>query len=542
MNTMSTSNIPFNYKETSGWHKSYWLDTEWSGSYSPLQENLTTDVVIVGGGLGGVTTAYCLCKAGKKVILVEDGKIGSGETGRTTAHLVSALDDRYADLESIFGQEDTRLIAESHIAAINFVERTVREENIDCQFERVDGYLFIHPSDQVESLREECRAAKRAGVKVSESSIIPGMRNYMGPCLKFPNQAQFHPMKYVQGLCEAIVKMGGRIFTDTHAQEINHEGIKSREGFTVKAEHVVVATNSPVNNTVAMHLKQTAHRTYVIGGLVKKGSLPRSLWWDTGDHDEDSKHPPYHYIRVHPYNETHDMLISGGEDHATGDIPEDEKQEEFRYQKLEAWTRDHFPMENLLYCWSGQVMEPVDSLGFIGRNPLDKDNIYIITGDSGTGMTHCTIGGMLITDLITGKENPWEEIYNPSRITAKTGDVFFKELMRGVMSLVKGVPESEKAKELSEIKNGDGKVIKLSGNKCGAYRDDNGELHIVSAKCTHLKATLTWNGDEKTWDCPWHGSRFTCDGDVINGPANSNLSMYRETHDEGVVRKEEERK
>ena len=537
---MSTPNNPVNDRKTSGHHNTYWLKTNWSGVFTQLKENLRTDVVIVGGGLAGITTAYCLCKAGKKVILVEDGKIASGETGRTTAHLVSALDDRYFDLESIFGEEDTRFVAESHIAAINFVETTIREENIDCDFERVDGYLFLHPSDKIESLRDEFEAAKRAGVKVSEASIIPGMKNYMGLSLKFPGQAQFHPLKYIHGLCDAIIRMGGRIFTDTHAEEINHEGIKSRDGYSIKADHVVVATNSPVNNTVAMHLKQTAHRTYVIAGLVKKGSLPRALWWDTGDHEADSKHPPYHYIRVHPFDETHDLLISGGEDHATGDIPKNEEQEENRYKKLEAWTRDHFPLEDILYCWSGQVMEPVDSLGFIGRNPLDKDNVYIITGDSGTGMTHCTIGGLLITDLITGKENPWEEIYNPSRITAKTGDVFFKELMRGVIGLIKGVPKSEKAKELSEIENGQGKVIKLSGHKCGVYRDDTGELHIVSARCTHLKATLTWNGDEKTWDCPWHGSRFTCNGDVINGPANFNLPLFKETEDDGVVEERRE--
>jgi len=525
---MSLSNT-VDESATSGLHETFWLESAGQISRQPLKENLEADVVIVGGGLGGVSVAYNLSQAGKKVILVEDGMIASGETGRTTAHLVSALDDRFTDLEDIFGEEDTRLIADSHKAAIDFIEETIRKEKIDCNFERLDGYLFLHPTDEADSLKKEYEAAKRAGMNVSEVNVVPGMVKYNGPALKFSNQAQFHPLLYIRGLCEAIERKGGRIFTQTHAQEIDHTGIKTAEGFIVKADHVVVATNTPVNNTVAMHLKQVAPRTYVIAGLVKKWALPKALWWDTGDLKEDKAHPPYHYIRLHPYNDEYDILISGGEDHPTGDIYPGDIPEENRYQRLESWTREHFPIEKIIYQWSGQVLEPVDSLGFIGRNAWDRDNVYIITGDSGTGMTHCTIGGMLISDLILGKENPWEHIYNPSRITLETGDVFFKEMVRGIMGLLRGAPEDEKVRSLNEISNGEAKVLNLSGHKCGAYRDESGEFHIVSAKCTHLKATLNWNADEKTWDCTWHGSRFTCDGHVINGPANSNLRVYQET-------------
>jgi nitrite reductase/ring-hydroxylating ferredoxin subunit len=302
----------------------------------------------------------------------------------------------------------------------------------------------------------------------------------------------------------------------------------------VKANHVVVATNTPVNNLVAMHLKQAAYRTYVIAGLVKKDSLPKALWWDTGNFSEDKDFAPYHYIRLHPYNAEFDLLISGGEDHRTGYLYEEDIQEENRYQKLEEWTRNHFPLDKILYRWSGQVMEPVDSLAFIGRNPLDKENVYIITGDSGTGMTHCTIGGLLITDLILGKKNAWEEIYSPSRITAKTGNVFFKELFRGVAALMKGAPDDDRVKEFSAVRNGEGKITNVGGHKCAVYRDENGSYHVVSARCTHLKATLVWNADEKTWDCPWHGSRFSYDGHVINGPANSDLPVYEKVEEQTI--------
>ena len=512
---------------SSGSSKSYWIaTTEQPADTHKLKENIHADVVIIGGGLAGMSVAYCLSQVGKKVVVIEDGMIGSGETGRTTAHLVTALDDRYTDLEKIYGEEDTRLIAESHKAAILFVEHTILKENIDCQFVRLPGYLFRHPSDEPGSLDEELAAATRAGIEVRKIDRIPGILNREEPCLEFFNQAQFHPLLYLRGLSKAVENSGGKIFTETHAEKINHEGITTREGFTVKANHVVVATNTPVNNLVAMHLKQTAFRTYVIAALLKKDLIARALWWDTGDHDVDGNFPPYHYIRMQPYDDVYDLLICGGEDHPTGDIGKDEVQEQDRYLALEEWTRQHFPIEKILYKWSGQVMEPFDSLAFIGKNPLDKENVYIVTGDSGTGMTHCSIAGLLITDLILGRKNPWEELYKPSRITVKTGDVFFKELIRGVMGLFRGAPDDERVKDISSIQPGDGKITQVDGHKCGVYRDPDGEYHIVSARCTHLKAPLTWNAAEKTWDCPWHGSRFTCDGVVINGPAIHDLPTY----------------
>lgn len=537
---MNSLDNPPDGKITSGQHETYWIDSATQfRSKDQLTQNIHADVVIVGGGLAGVSVAYCLSQQGKKVVLVEDGLIGSGETGRTTAHLVSALDDRYYELEKIFGPEETRLIAESQQAAINFIEATVQKENIDCDFKRVSGYLFLHPSDNAETLQKELEAATRAGIEVRLAPNVPGMMNVTGECLEFPNQGQFHPLKYMEGLCHAIIRNGGQIFTNTHASEIDHEGITTKNGFTIKANHVVVATNSPVNNLVAMHLKQTAHRTYVIGSLVKKGSVPECLWWDTGDVNADAHFPPYHYVRIQSYNDEYDLLISGGEDHPTGDISKDHIQEENRYVRLEAWTQQHFPVLKILYRWSGQVMEPVDSIAFIGRNPLDKENVYIVTGDSGTGMTHCTIAGLLITDLIIGRNNPWEEIYNPSRITLKTGDVFFKELMRGVMGLMRGAPHEDHVKALSDIAEGDGKITRVGGHHCGVYRDEDGKLHIVSARCSHLRATLSWNADEKSWDCPWHGSRFTVDGEVINGPALNNLPVYMQQEDDTYVKKEE---
>lgn len=523
---------PSSEKFTAGSHSTIWIDSVKPISYSRLELNKDVDVVIVGGGIAGVSIAYNLVRAGKTVALVEDGFIGSGETGRTTAHLVNALDDRYYELERLFGKEDTKLIAQSHTSAIDFMDRTVAHEKISCDFERVNGYLFLHPSDEIENLEKEYEAAKRAGLDVELTDIVLADRA-LRKAIKFNSQAQFHPLNYLKGLCDAIVKSGGNIYTNTHAKEIDSTGIITNEGFKIKAKHVVVATNSPVNNLYKMHLKQYAYRTYVIGAKIKKDTLPHALWWDTGDFEANSEMPPYHYVRVQKLDDTHDLLIAGGEDHATGLADAEHKPEADRYGLLENWTREHFEgMEEIVYRWSGQVLEPMDSLAFIGRNPADKDNVYIVTGDSGNGMTHGTIAGLLITDLITGKENKLEKIYDPGRVKIfKAGKTFLKEFVGGFIDYLKTKPGSADETSLKELKNTEGKIVEFAGKKMGAYRDEGGQLHFISGECTHLGCIVKWNNDEKSWDCPCHGSRFTYEGKVLNGPANKPLTYYNQEKD-----------
>lgn len=523
--------MSYNNKDTSqiftaGTHLPYWIQSMEPIVYTKLDTHKKTDVVIVGGGIAGVTIAYCLTNAGKKVVLVEDGFIGSGETGRTTAHLTSALDDRYYELERQFGEENAKLASESHLSAIDFIERTIAKEHISCEFERVNGYLFLHPSDERDSLDKEFEAALKAGQKVEMTSVTLGDKAH--DAIQFNNQAQFHPLKYIRALCEAIIKNGGEIYTNTHAKEINGSGIETNEGYKVDAEHVVVATNSPVNNKFVMHLKQYAYRTYVIGGKIKKGSLSKALWWDSGDFDVNSEIAPYHYVRTQQYNHEYDLLIVGGEDHATGLADAEQFPEENRYALLEKWAKEYFPqIEEIVYKWSGQVMEPMDSLAYIGRNPMDKDNIFIVTGDSGNGMTHCTIAGLLIKDLITGKENPWEKLYSPSRFKLfKAGKTLIKEYIGGLVSYIKTKPKELDKIGLHDIKPHEGRILEFEGKKVGAYRDENDDIHFVAAECTHLGCMVKWNNDEKSWDCPCHGSRFTYEGKVLNGPANEPLDHF----------------
>lgn len=508
----------------------FWIDKTDAVFYQPLVEDRNTDVVIVGGGIAGLSVAYELVKRGKKVIVVEDGYIGSGETGRTSAHLVSALDDRFYELERVFGADGARLAAESHGAAIDRIEKIANDENIDCGFKRIDGYLFLHPSDKPENMDKEYDAAKKAGLDIEKldtgSSSFPW---YNGPCLRFPGQARFHPIKYLNGLCRAIREHGGEIFTETRATEVTDAGIKTDRGHEIKAAHIVVATNAPITSKYILPLKQTAYRTYMIGTLVKKGLIPDALFWDTGDFDANPDVPPYHYVRTEAYDEENDLLLVGGEDHPTGQAEAEDEKEEHQYAALEAWVRKHFPVEEIVYRWSGQVMEPVDHLGYIGRGPGNAAaNMYVVSGDSGNGLTNGTIAGMLLPDLIEGLSNPWEKLYSPSRFKLNRSGTWIKDMIQAFRNATVGIPKDKDPANIDALATDQGTIVKIDGNELGVYRDSGNHLHFVNARCTHMGCTVKWNNDEKTWDCPCHGSRFTYTGDVVNGPAIESLDYHNE--------------
>jgi glycine/D-amino acid oxidase-like deaminating enzyme len=349
---------------------SVWMDTVQMPQYMPLTQDARCDVVVVGAGIAGLTTAYLLTKAGRKVIVLDDGPVGMGETSRTTAHITAALDDRYFEIEKMFGLEGSQHAAESHMAAVNRVEAIVREENIDCDFMRVDGYLFLGGGDPAEDLQRELEATHHAGISDTELVQRAPLDFWdTGHALRFPRQAQFHPLKYLAGLCACIERAGGRIHTGTHVTDVKSGSpvmVKTQLGLTVRASAAVVATNSPISDTFLTHARMAPYRTFVVGFEIPSGSVPAGLYWDTPD--------PYHYIRIQPAGD-HDVLIVGGEDHKTGQ--KDDADERFRC--LEDWTRERFPMAGAaLYRWSGQVMEPVDYMGLIGKDAEAGDNVYII--------------------------------------------------------------------------------------------------------------------------------------------------------------------
>jgi glycine/D-amino acid oxidase-like deaminating enzyme/nitrite reductase/ring-hydroxylating ferredoxin subunit len=480
--------------------------------FPPLAANARADVCVVGAGIAGMTTAYLLTKKGRRVLVIDDGPIGGGMTCRTTAHLTNAIDDRYHEVEKMHGEEGARLACRSHFAAIEAIEAICENEGIEAEFARVDGYLFNPPDGDPDELVREYSAALRAGVEgLVWVDRAPIEAFNTGRCLRFPRQGQFHPMKYLAGLAAAIVREGGIIHCGTHAQQI-HDGeqpyVITSAGHRIDCQDVVVATNTPVNDRVAIHTKQAPYITYVVALRVPRGTVDTALYWDTLD--------AYHYVRLQePDGE---VLIVGGEDHKTGQADDSER----RWANLELWARERFPMaREVLHRWMGQVMETYDYLAFAGRNPGDK-HVFIATGDSGMGMTHGTIAGIVIADLVNGVEVPWAKLYDPGRITLKAAREFTRENANVAWQYTDWVRPGE-VKSPEEIREGRGAIVRRGVHKIAVYRDAAGELHERSARCTHLGCVVHWNAADSTWDCKCHGSRFDALGHVINGPANADL-------------------
>ena len=504
-------------KTDNGESVSVWMAAPDVRGDGKLPGGLDADVCIVGAGIAGMTTAYLLSREKQRVVVLDDGPVAGGETCRTTAHLVNAPDAWFTEIERLHGKEGARVAAESHTAAIDRIEQIVRNEAIRCGFLRLDGYLFSESGDPSEPLEKELAATHAAGLSdVELVDRVPIDSFQTGAALRYPRQGQFHVLEYIRGLARAIRKNGGRIYGRTHADEI--EGLTDTSarvktaGGDVRARAVVVATNSPVNDRLVIHTKQAPYRTYVIGARVRRGTVPNLLLWDTTS--------PYHYVRIQPINRMHDLLIVGGEDHKTGQADDMSN----RYRRLEKWMRERFPSARKVeFRWSGQVMEPVDGLAFIGRNPLDKKSVFVATGFSGTGMTYGTIAGMLLTDLVQGRRNDWADTYDPSRKTVGAAAEFAQENLNVVARygdlLTPGDVESTR-----NIKRGRGAVVRRGLTKVAVYRDEDGNLEECSAICPHLGCVVRWNPGEKTWDCPCHGSRYHQDGHVVNGPANRGLS------------------
>jgi glycine/D-amino acid oxidase-like deaminating enzyme/nitrite reductase/ring-hydroxylating ferredoxin subunit len=483
-------------------------------------------VCVVGAGIAGLSVGYMLAREGRSVVILDDGLVGGGETGRTTAHLSNAMDDRFYNLERLHGERGSRLAAESHGAAIDCIERVAREEGIDCDFERLDGYLFAPPDCSKEELEREIDAAHRAGLTDVEWVDRAPIRDFdTGRCLRFPRQAQFSPLKYMTGLARAVVRRGGRIHTGTHADRIRGGAparVETSGGCEVTAGAVVVATNAPVIDRLLVSTREEKFRTYVIGARVPPGSVTRALYWDTPD--------PYHYVRLQTVKDeggraTHDLLIVGGEDERTGDHDDGDE----RFAELYRWTRRRWPMIGRVeFQWSGQIVEPTDGLAYIGRMPLDSANVLIATGDSGQGMTHGAIAGMLLADLIQGRPNEWAALYDPSRLRSTATGSFLTENFNVLAHYTDWLTGGE-VDSASEIEPGEGCIVRRGLSKVAAYRDEEGVLHESQAVCTHAGCAVSWNSTEKSWDCPCHGSRFDKFGRVVNGPANKNLASARDS-------------
>jgi glycine/D-amino acid oxidase-like deaminating enzyme/nitrite reductase/ring-hydroxylating ferredoxin subunit len=479
---------------------------------APLTADTTVDACVIGGGIAGVTTAYHLAADGRSVALLEGGdEIGSGETAFTTAHLTWALDDRFEHLASVRGDDVAKQAAESHRAAVAWIGETARRENIACEYEPADGFLFPG-SDGPDAIEAETTALTRLHLPFVRLARPP-VATLDGPCLKFTGHAQFHPLKYLAGLANAFRTRGGQIFTRTRAQKIEDGdtcAVRTEHGPTVRAKAVVVATNAPFDAGVLLHTKLAAYTTYAVALHLTPGSVPRGLYWDTED--------PYHYVRLQTGPTGSEFLIVGGEDHKTGQADD----QSARWDRLVTWARDRFPTAGTVeYCWSGEVFETPDGLGLIGAAPWGR-NVFVITGDSGMGLTHGTLGARLVANLVAGHADPLAPVYDPARWVPKALGTLLSENLNLAAQYAQWFTSGE-VKSADEIPKGHGAIVRRGLHKLAVYRDDSGRVCEMSAKCPHLGAVVRWNPGERTWDCPAHGSRFGCKGNVLHGPAVRNL-------------------
>lgn len=489
--------------------QSHWEADEPLIQPAALLQDAAAEICVVGAGIAGLTCAYMLAKQGRTVIVLDDGPLGGGETKRTTAHLTYVPDSGLRELERLHGRAGARLAVLSHGRAIDCIEAVCAGEEIDCDFTRLDGWL----SGPQRELKRELASAKRLGLPAGLVENGP----WGGPALLFPRQAQFHPLKYIRGLIRCLRRDGVRLY-GAHATSITGGSparVETKEA-TVAADHVIVAANVPINDRLVLHTKQAAYRSYVVAGAIPRGSVTRALYWDT----------EARYVRLQGLDAKSDLLIAGGEDHKVGQAGDEP--ESARWDRMEAWARSRFPaMAAVERRWSGQIIETVDGLAFIGRNPTGAPNVYVCTGDCGQGMTHGTVAGMLLTDLILGRPNEWEAVYSPSRKPIRAAVEYAKENLNAAAQYTDWLTRGEVA-SIDDIPPGSGAVIRRGIHKMAVYVDEEGLAHERNARCPHLGGVVCWNSAEGTWDCPAHGSRFTAKGTCLNGPAVSNLKRIED--------------
>lgn len=504
-------------------HSSVWRKGYDRAPRPRLTGDLTTDVCVVGAGIAGMSAAVEAALAGFRVVVLEAASVGAGETSATSAHLTNVFDAGFTYVERHAGLESTRLAANAHMAAIDRIGELAAMHGIGAQYQRVNGYLIAHDASAHTDLDDELAVAERCNEsrwrpeRLADAPIGPNGR----AALRFPNQGIVHPMAYLYGLADVFEKQGGALYEDTRVTDVTSgepARVETAGGATVTARFVIVATNSPMNDLVAMHTKQAPYHTYVVGMPIAPGSVEPALYWDTED--------PFHYVRVLPARNAgdDDVLVVGGEDHKAAH----ESDCDARWNALQAWARQRFPAARAAtWLWSGQVMNSIDGLGYFGRNPGDSPNVFIATGDTGMGLTGGALAGMIIRDLMLDRPNPFAPVFDPSRKPVSAVVEFVKEQIDVAAQYADWVTPGEVA-SLDAIGPGAGAILRRGASKYAVSRSAQGTLTCLSAVCTHLGCIVGWNPAASTWDCPCHGSRFRADGSVIHGPASKPLGAVDE--------------
>lgn len=495
--------------------KPYWFE-EALPEFAPLANDLDVDVLVIGGGLTGITAAYLLKKEGVKVALIERQRCAAADTGHTTAHLTYVTDYRLHQLVKHFGCEAAKAFWEAGMSAIDQISDIVRELKIDCEFKWVPGYLhsklFEPAQSELPALKKDAELARQLDFDAQWLDKVPYANR---PGIRFLNQAKFQPRKYLRALLNAIHGDGSYVFENTEAGEIQDKPLQVEAGrYHIRCKYVIIATHTPlmgkcnVLNATLFQSKLALYTSYVLGAKLPKGIVPEALYWDTTD--------PYYYLRIDPQKDA-DYAIFGGEDCKTGQEEDAPKV----FARLEEKLGQVLPQAKVQHRWLGQIVETNDGLPFIGENSGQQ---FVATGFCGNGFTLGTLSAVMARDRFLKRKNPWFDLFAVDRRKFHGGTWrYIKENLDYPFYLVRDRLARAESDSTDDLKFGEGKIMKLDGKKVAAYRDETGKVNLHSPVCTHMKCLVRWNAADKTWDCPCHGSRFKPMGEVFSGPAEAPL-------------------
>jgi glycine/D-amino acid oxidase-like deaminating enzyme/nitrite reductase/ring-hydroxylating ferredoxin subunit len=500
----------------------YWSTSAHLPRFPSLASDMAVDVVVVGAGLTGITTAYLLKRAGKRVALLERRRCAGADTGHTTAHLTCAIDTSLSDLVNRLGDDHARAVWDAGLAAISEIDDIAQREEISCGFSWVPAFLHLaaavddEPKERDE-LIAEAALAERLGFDARFVEAAPGIGR---PAMELINQARFHPRQYLAGLLNSIDGAGSVVFEHTNVEDVVESPRHViANGHAISCDHVILATHNPImgnSGIVAASYRQTKlslYTSYAVGGRTPAGAWPDALFWDTAS--------PYQYIRTEPHR-GFDYVVVGGADHKTGQ----ERDTEGVFRALEEAARRAVPQLDITHRWSGQVIETPDGLPLIGETSPGQ---FIATGFAGNGMTHGTLAAMMACDYVAGRSSPWTALFAANRTAMASGFWdYLKENADYPYYLVRDRFAGSDSRSLRAVQRGSGQVVTHKGARVAAYRDQKGTLTLRSAVCPHLGCLVQWNNAERTWDCPCHGSRFAATGAVIAGPAEGPLAAVKE--------------
>jgi glycine/D-amino acid oxidase-like deaminating enzyme/nitrite reductase/ring-hydroxylating ferredoxin subunit len=504
--------------ERDGYRKSLWQTTAaLRERAAPAWPASGVDVVIVGAGITGLSTALALQQAGRRCAVLEAHRVGFGTTGGTSAHINTLLELPYDRMIDRFGLDKATLVARGAVDACQRTQQWAALYAPDCQWQARDAFLFAQDDEEADTLDGIVEGTQRVGLEAHVVAEIPFPAVFR-KAARFPGQAQFHPTRYLQGLAEAFRQAGGLLVEAcrVRATEAQEAGVLvSTERGALLAGHVVYATHVPPGVNV-LHFRTAPYRSYVLAARLQAAKLlPAGLVYDMVD--------PYHYYRTEVVDGT-PYLIAGGCDHKTGH----EEDTAARFRQLEAHVRSLFPVDEVTHHWSSQYYEPTDGLPYIGKLPLADERILVATGYSGNGITYGTLASMVLTDLITTGTSVHEEVFDPGRVSLVAGfSNFVKEAADVVGQLMAAPFPAAALGDLDTLGKGEGRVVRHDGRSVALHRDEGGALHAVDPACSHIKCTVSWNSAERSWDCPCHGSRFSVDGEVLGAPARTPLQRVQ---------------